>query len=62
MLGTIVFVEEPRSKAEQGAEFSQKIFSLPGVPGLATGYTRSNATFSNATGNSLVGSGLGGVT
>ncbi len=25
MLGTIVFVEEPRSKAEPGAEFPQKI-------------------------------------
>ncbi len=33
MLGTIVFLEEPRSKAEQGAELFQKIFSLPGVPG-----------------------------
>ncbi len=28
MLGTIVFVEEPRSKAEQGAEFPPKNFSL----------------------------------
>ncbi len=37
MLGTIVFVEEPRSKAEQGAEFSQKIFSSPGV---TSGFSR----------------------